>query len=95
MRNFSSVVSRSNHFMVPANEPLDGEVILAFQRALIIAMDANPVFMTPSQEGVIADFTRWIEKGQSEAARSLPVLEPVFFYANLNLGHSVAFVLVE
>lgn len=56
----------------------------------MISMDANPDFMTPSEEGILADFIGWFMRCKNDAViRGVAPSNPVFFYANLNSGSSI------
>jgi hypothetical protein len=95
MRNFSTMVDLSNSFAIGVDEDVAGIYFYECLRALTVTMDANPSFLSPSQEAVLLDFNEWFERAKDDDRNGRYPQKPVFFYVNLNMGHSVAFVAVN
>lgn len=95
MRNFSTSVSLSSSFAIGVDVGFSDDYFLNCQRALIVAMDANPDFLSPSQEQTLADFVGWFARAKIDDQSGVYPQMPVFFYANLNAGHNVVFVAVN
>lgn len=106
MRNFSSSIDASCTYVLDDSTTFTDPAFVRIQRALMVSMGANPDTMTPSEEGVLADFIGWVKhnlevccrlsmRGEGWDIGDVGVLKPVFTYHNLNEGHSVAVVWVD
>jgi hypothetical protein len=85
MRNFSSSIKNDSTFMVSAGWPSD-KVYDRILRALLLSLECELHYMTPSEASVIEDFNQWWDAVCLDG-RSYP---PCFVYHNLNTGKSVA-----
>lgn len=91
MRHFTTRISTTDFFDVDSDVSFTSEIFLLYQRALLSAMNANSSELMPSEEAVLADFIGWLKDCKMELLDATPICKPVFVYANLNEGYSVAF----
>lgn len=95
MRNYSTQVDLTNSFAISLDVSLSDTYFCECQAAIITTMDANPRSLSPSEEGVLADFIGWFEQAQGDDRHGLYPQKPVFFYANLNTGRNCVFVVTD
>jgi hypothetical protein len=103
MINFSTAVSPASTFVVAESTGLFDSYFDRIKEALVITMGGNLRSLTPSQVEVLADFDKWVihNKGATIVGRETaallrsdtkPLVKPIFFYVNLNEGHSMAVI---
>jgi hypothetical protein len=95
MRHFSSHVPACNVIAISVDESFVSSAFVEVQRALMIAMDANPSNMNPSEEAVLADFIRWFKDAKEADRNGMPPVKPVFMYVNMNEGFTSLVLLTD
>jgi hypothetical protein len=95
MRNFHAYVDLSCSFEVPLDTKFSDSSWLNYQKALLITMGSEPGNLSTSEEAILADFTSWFLRAKEDELMSVFPRRPVFFYANLNEGYNVVFVIVD
>jgi hypothetical protein len=92
MRNFTAKVESFSTVLVSEDWSLTDIRFLKCLQMLTIAMDANPSFVTPSQEGTLSDFIGWFRLLKEEESAGESVSRPAFVYVNLNTGATQLFL---
>lgn len=92
MRNFVSKIDQFCTFVLDETVTFVDPTFVRIQEALVITMGANPELMTPSEEGVLADFIGWVRRCKEDTRQGYVPHKLIFAYHNLSEGHSLAVV---
>jgi len=100
MKHFTHELVSQNIFTMSPSDSFTSERFIAAQRALVIAMDANPSDLTTSEEAVLTDFISWFKGVKEDLVlvfknEKFLISKPVFVYVNVSSGDTQLFTVAD
>ncbi len=95
MRNFSQSVPCYATCKVSASGSNGSYEYESARSAILLAMDANPDMLVPSEESVMESFLGWYVELVASSRKGAFNFNPVFVYINLNDGRSAVVLAVD